>query len=857
MSINTKLAWRYLSARMTRTILTTCSVVLGVMLLVSLAAMMPPIAAIVQKDIEASKVEIDIMVSRERNAFFPAELVDRIARIPGAEATVGTIERPLRLPRTMKFTMPDGRDSSMLTLEIKAGDPARGGDEWRDLVRSMGHNLAAGREIDAADSGKPVAMISQLLAGAMQLGVGDFLALPSARGTRKLEIVGLLAGQRATVGKEQVYTTLSAAQEIFNVPGQIDHILGRVPSGHDVPAVQEQVKALLPAGYQFGSVSIAGGAWDTALQMAEMIFTGIGVLALIMAGLVMFNTFRIAVIQRRHDIGMLRAIGATRRSVIRTVFVEALIQGVLGTVAGIAAAYLLVWSVHPLVAGVIEQFFPGDALGQPEFPLPSLLVAGVLGVGIPVLSGVWPARAAGRLTPMEALRPSSQAEDSRHSGRRMVVAGVLASCGLVGTILGWSLVGVLLLFTGLLLVIPALIRPMASASSRLLMLVFAGEGHIAERNLGRQPGRAAITASTLAVGMAVLVTMSSFITSSLNGLLGYLDETLSSDYMLFPESFLMGGDDIGASPEFALAIAEIDGIERVATIRRGEVTAKDLGVVRVMTIDPVAYPEVSDLYFVKGNRDVAFQKLGERRTVIVNGFVAAQGNLKPGDSLTLNAIHGPQDYEVVAEAMDFLNAENLAVYVSHANGVADFNIRNDNLILMNVESDAETVALEDRILTRARDHPDFDLTSNESLKLTQEENFKGVEAMYSILMLIVVIPALLALANTLTANVLERAREIGVLRAIGSSRKQVRRMILAEGLLLAAFGTGLGLLAGLAFGWCAVGAVAFVGLPFPYHFPFNGIWLALGSGLVFGALASMAPARRAARQNIIEALAYE
>ena len=99
MSINTKLAWRYLSARMTRTILTTCSVVLGVMLLVSLAAMMPPIAAIVQKDIEASKVEIDIMVSRERNAFFPAELVDRIARIPGAEATVGTIERPLRLPR--------------------------------------------------------------------------------------------------------------------------------------------------------------------------------------------------------------------------------------------------------------------------------------------------------------------------------------------------------------------------------------------------------------------------------------------------------------------------------------------------------------------------------------------------------------------------------------------------------------------------------------------------------------------------------------------------------------------------------------------------------------------------------------
>ena len=857
MSINIKLAWRYLSGRMTRTLLTTASVVLGVVLLVSLSALLPPIASLVKSDMEASRVVVDIMVSREDKAFFPYELVDQIREVPGADATIGTIERSLHFPPSVKFTMPDGRDSSDVTLEIKSGDPSKGGDEWRDMVRAVGHNIAEGREIGAEDAGKRVAMITQALAGAMQLNLGDMLVLPSTQGTTELEIVGIVAGQRATVGREQVYTTLSSAQEIFNVPGQIDHILGKVPSGYDAPSVQAEVKALLAPGYRFGAVSLGGSAWDTALQVAELIFTSFGVLALLMAGLIMFNTFRIAVIQRRRDIGMLRAIGAGRRMVVGTVVFEALIQGVLGTLIGILVSYALVWSLMPVVAEVIGEFFPGSDVAPPAFSTTSIAVAVLLGVGIPLVSGWIPARAAGRLTPMEALRPISQEEDSLHSIRRSIVAGVFAVLGVVILVTGSKLTGVLLVFVGVLVMTPSIIRPLASASSRTLVFLFQGEGHVAERNLGRQPGRSALTVSTVAVSIAVLVTMSSFITSNITGMLGFLDKTLASDYMLFPENFLQGGNYLGASPAFATALSEIEGVTEVTSLRRADINVKDLGNVHVMGLDPVVYPKISDLYFVRGDRDESFRRLGEGRTAIINGLVATQAKLNPGDAITLNTIHGPKEYEVVAEGVDFLNIEMSAIYISQDNAASDFNLRNDALILMDIDPAAEKIALENRILERVKDYPSFNLSSNESLRAIQKENLQGVEIMYTFLMLLLGIPILLALANTMTTNVLERTREIGVLRAIGSSRKQIRRLILAEGLLIAIFGTGVGLLAGLAIGWCTVNSLAFVGLPIPYHFPYSGLVLVVGCGLVFGALASMAPARRAAKQNIIEALAYE
>ena len=134
---------------------------------------------------------------------------------------------------------------------------------------------------------------------------------------------------------------------------------------------------------------------------------------------------------------------------------------------------------------------------------------------------------------------------------------------------------------------------------------------------------------------------------------------------------------------------------------------------------------------------------------------------------------------------------------------------------------------------------------------------QGASSVYSILMAVLAIPSLLALANTLTVNVLERTREIGVLRAIGSIRKQVRRMVMAESLLLSALGIAIGILVGLWMSWIMVESLSYIGIPVPFFFPYTGVVVAIAVGLIFGVIAALAPARRASKQNIIEALAHE
>jgi len=381
MNIQLKLAWRYLWGRKTRATLTTFSVMLGVMLIFGFSAIVPAIADMVRQDIEAAKVDVDIIITRDGNAFFPEGLQDEVAQVPGTMFVMGTLERNLNLPPSAHITMPDGR--TMIALEIRAGRPLPEDNPFSQMVQTLGDDLVAGRSITFSDTGQPVAIISEALAAAKGIGIGDSLTLPSAQGQIDLEIVGLTAGERS-ISNEFVYTTLTAAQDIFNTPGQIDTILGLIDPEVELTAVQDQVKERLPPGYNFGSFSAGGSAFDSAIQTADMIFNLFGVLVLAMAGLIMFNTFRTVVVERKRDIGMLRAIGATRRMVTRTILAEGIIQGLLGTTIGLLLGYLFAQALIPVMSGYFDTFFPNSSLGDPVFSGQSLLTAVFLGVGIPV-----------------------------------------------------------------------------------------------------------------------------------------------------------------------------------------------------------------------------------------------------------------------------------------------------------------------------------------------------------------------------------------------------------------------------------------------------------------------------------------
>ena len=277
----------------------------------------------------------------------------------------------------------------------------------------------------------------------------------------------------------------------------------------------------------------------------------------------------------------------------------------------------------------------------------------------------------------------------------------------------------------------------------------------------------------------------------------------------------------------------------------------------LLGIDPTDYPRVASLTFQQGDGPTAYAALGEGRSLIANGIFAAQAGLKLGDEVQLSTPTGVKPYIVVAVAGDYLNAKVSTAYISHAAMQSDFRKTEDVFIQLNLAPGADTALVESRLKDILADYPQFSLVSGRGYVEQSRQLFSVVFSFMFVLLGVLTMPSLIALLNTLAIGVIERTREIGMLRAIGSTRRQVRRMVIAESLLLAALGTAFGLLAGLYLGYVMVMGMNVGGYPISYVFPFAGLVAATAIGLLFGVLAAIIPARQAARMDIIRALQYE
>lgn len=853
MNIQIKLAWRYLAGRKLRNTLTTLAIFFGVTIIVGLGALAPALKDTLAKSVAASSMNIDLLITQTAKSFFDAQLAQEVAGLPGLVDGSGLISRNLFLPSGATMQTADG--SPVSTLEVYGLDLETGRGLYA-IVLSEGRQLNEGRLPQAGDGN--VIVISQALADGMGLYIGDSLELPAAFGSTHFEIIGILSDYGVILGVEQVFMPLKAVQDLFNTPGQINAIAAQYAQGADQEIVKEAVIQRLGEGYQIGSVGAGGDAFSTVLQMIDVIFTMFGALTLAMAGFIMFNTFQTVVVERRHDIGMLRAIGAPRRTILNLVLLESLIQGVLGSTAGLLAGFLLAKGVVPLLAPVWERLLHAQ-IGQPVFSIQILAIAITLGLGIPVLSAFIPARAAIRITPLEALQPSIAGYSRRAVGKRALLGILVIALSLLTLLtgnLGLSALGAMSFLIGLLLVGPALVYPIADFFGRFLTLVFAREGQLARGNLTRQPNRSAITASSMTISLAIIVALTGLATTIKNGMLGYLDLSLKADYLLLPENLVLGEGNVGAGPELVSALRELRGVQSVTSLRRADALV-DGAKTQLIGVDPETYPSISGLYFIAGNSEQAYQRIAAGRSAIVNGIFAFQYKVKVGDQVSVQTTGGPQTYQVAGIGLDFINAKQATVYLSHANLAEDFNSTNDQIILLNLTDAADQRTVEAALLEVASGYPSFGVISFDKLREAQLVNLGSLTTgLYSV-MLLLAIPSLLALTNTLGINVLERTREIGMLRAVGATRRQVRRLITAESLLLVAMGAVSGILAGIWLGAILVGSMSFAGLPMPYYFPIGGIILAIAAGMLFGILAALIPARRAARLDIIQALAYE
>jgi putative ABC transport system permease protein len=278
--------------------------------------------------------------------------------------------------------------------------------------------------------------------------------------------------------------------------------------------------------------------------------------------------------------------------------------------------------------------------------------------------------------------------------------------------------------------------------------------------------------------------------------------------------------------------------------------------IEVFGIDPKTYPQVSGLQFSEGTAEEAYAGLGSGRGLIVNAITASQDRVKVGDFVALATAEGNKKYRVVGVGNDYLAAKLSTVYISQENLKNDFHVTADVLVMANRRPGADDARVQVALKKIVADFPAFRLYTAGTWRASQQETFAATEWLFYGLVAVLAVPSVLALLNTLAISVLERTREIGMLRAVGSTRAQVRRMVTAESLLLSAAGTGFGLLAGVLLGWALTGATSAL-YPISYYFPWSGILTAIGVGLIGGVLASLIPARSAARLDIIRALQYE
>ena len=446
------LAKKYLLGRKLRSLLTTLSVVIGTLLIFSMNIMLPTMIESFQTNIQAISGQVDVTISQKTGEAFSRNIVNKVNTIPGVKTISGSLTRPINIP-TGYYS-----DSSITVLSLTGIVP-------QSAEKLRRYPIKEGRFLSGGDTHS--AVITESLAESLDLQVGDKMSLPTTEGKVNLKVIGLLPA-RAIPGNEEVLVTLAEAQSLLNLPARVNTIDLNLDTTNELQReiIKGNIETLLGDNFTLGALS-AGSELMSSLEIGQMAFNLFGFLALFMGGFITFNTFRTVVAERRHDIGMLRAIGANRRTIIGMILVEGILQGLVGTGLGLALGYLLGAGTLVLMSSMLSSMLH-LTVGAPIVTIPLIIGTTIAGVGVTVLAGLIPAFSASRITPLEALRPSFSDAIKTISRVGVWVGGGLVVLSLVALLTGQIALialGAVMFLVGLILIAPVLINPWQNSSA--------------------------------------------------------------------------------------------------------------------------------------------------------------------------------------------------------------------------------------------------------------------------------------------------------------------------------------------------------------------------------------------------------
>jgi len=729
------------------------------------------------------------------------------------------------------------------------------------------YELAAGRfpKIE-----KYEVLITKKLAADESLEIGEDLSILIPEGTARLRIVGLLNDEGIGLLNNSVvgFTSLQVLQDLFSRSDEIDEIALLVsPTISDDPGVLDNYKEELEQHFSpDAEVVYPTGRGQLVSQMLSSYQLGLALfstIAICVGAFLIYNAFSMTVAERTKEIGMLRAIGMRRRQILGMVFSEAIILSIIGSIAGVAVGYYLSRGLISMLGDLLI-----DQEGFISIDWKILAQSVAVGIGITCLAALIPAYRAASISPLEALRVKSRSREKTPA--RIWITGIIL------LILGWLFayiiewpeellylagnLSLLSFFLGATFSVPLAVMWLEGLTRLLARLFYRNEGAIGSANIKRSVGRTTLTVAALMIALTMIISINSMAFSMKVDIQDWIDNALGGDlYVRAP---------LPMRESFANELSKVPGVSAVTPARvlnvhvpsgfnTGDAKANDEYYFNA--IDVESFRKVADMEFVSGQSDPEenWRRLQQGRAIFISNQVADRNDLHRGDEIVFLTKRGPQSFYIVAEVVDFSGTYQM-VYGTYPDLHRWFGKKGVDRFTITVEPGYSVEEISSEIQNRFRDRRHISVQSTEIFKTGILDLVDQSYRLFDVLVFIGVIIGSLGVVNTLTMNVMERQREIGGLRSLGMTRRQVLRMVLAEALAMGIMGGIYGIFMGYITAKVLIrGSNQMVGYDLVFQFTPNPFLTGIVIAVVIVQLAAFLPARRAATTNLIKAIQHE
>jgi putative ABC transport system permease protein len=763
----------------------------------------------------------------------PASVLATVRRVPGVAAADGQVAdhaellrrdgRPLSGSFGVALSWPAGTPFQATFTRRSGRPPAGPGEVMIDRSSARRGHFTVGQQIDIAIAGHAQPFT---ITGISGYGTADSLG-----------------------GGSMAIFSLPAAQHLFGKDGEYDQIVVKATAGLSAAQLRDRIAAALPPGDRAVTAASASASAarqvNSALRMLTNFFLGFAGIALFVGAFVIWNTFSIMVGQRTRELALTRALGAGAGQVFRSVLAEAALLGAVGSVVGVGIGLGLARGL----AALLSAFGFSLPISGLVLPGPDLALATGVGIALTVLASLPPAWRATRVAPVQAMRDPAP-EPARFSGGRLAGGLVVIAAGLAALLTGilggsgrvaLASAGAACCFLGVTALAPLTVRPLAWLAGAPLARLPGRAGRLARGNTIRNPKRTSATAAALMIGLAV-ITATSVLVSSARATIG--QQVAAASRTSYYVQASNGAD--GLSPALAGTIAGQPGVRAVTEVRQTTATVGGTVDRTIDGVDPAAIGKFTDLGITAGR----LSALSAPGTIMVSADTAAGHGWKTGDFVRVQfGAYGAYRLRITGI---FANIGPLSAYlVASTTLAADSGVRADSVDLVRAPATARSA-----IRSALAGYPGAQLLDQAGYTASQTKVLNSLLTVVTAMLILAIVIALLGVVNTLALSISERTREIGLLRAIGMQRGQLRLMIAAESMIISVIGALLGIILGLGLG-AALAAALSTSRQATVAIPAGQLVVYILATAAAGVLASIGPARHAARLNMLTAITSE